>query len=337
MERIKYVDSLKFVAIFSILLVHFCGVWSTTGILNVTFDNIKEIYRFGVPLFLMITGMLTLNRDIDLKAFFRKKTVRIVYPLIFFLIIGYAIGIFNAYNIFEKFWYCWLVIGVYLAIPLVNVFVKHASEREIEYAILLFVVATAVYYLFKILELRIAIDLSFFITPISYLILGYYLSRKEFNVSPNKMVLISLFVFIAITLLKIFVIHDYMYFNNHNPVDSRLNFTLPQIIQVASVFLLVKNLHLSTKGISNGFRKILESNYISKFIESVSRASYGIYMLHMLFILAFVHDALHVYHMTGVATFFAVIIASFALLVVTWLIILLLSKIPIVKYFSGYG
>ena len=336
MDRIEYVDLLKFLAITAIIFLHICGIWESTGILNVSFDNMKELFRFGVPLFLAVTGMLTLNKEIELDIFFKKKFVRIVYPLIFFFIIAYLLDIYELIHFFDKFWYCWMVIGVYLAIPIVNIFIKNASEKDIEYALIIFIIATVIYYLASIFKITVSLDLTFFITPISYLVLGYWLSRKEFKSSPQTIVLISFITFVLISLFKIFVIKDFLYFNNHDPLYSRLSYTLPEIIQVASVFLFCRYLYEVRTGIANYLRRIVEYNYIQKFIESVSRASYGIYLLHMIFILKFIKK-LGEYHMSGTETFFAVIVVSTLLLITTWICILILSRIPVIKKFSGYS
>ena len=336
MKRIEYVDLLKFLAITSIIFLHICGLWQSIEILNISFGNLREIFRFGVPLFLTVTGMLMLNREIDLNTFFKKKVVRIVYPLIFFFIISYLLGIYQPIHFFDKFWYCWMIIGAYLAIPIVNVFIKNASEKEIEYALLIFAITTVIYYLAAKFKVTTSLDLTFFITPVSYLVLGYWLSTKEFKSSPNVIVLVSFITFVLISLFKILVIKDFLYFSNNDPVYSRVNYTLPQIIQTASVFLFCRYIYEAKSSIANFIQKILHQKYVHKFIESVSRASYGIYLLHMIIILGFLHS-LEKIHMTGTKTFFAVIVVSTLLLVSTWICILILSKIPVVKKFSGYS
>lgn len=181
MNRIKYVDALKFIAIFSIILLHISYIWGNTMMCGEKFNNIREIVRFGVPLFLMVTGMLTLNREIDLELFFKKKFVRIVYPLVFFFIIAFICHVYS--NFLTVYWYCWMVIGVYLAIPILNIFIKHANEKEMKYFILMFLLSSLIYTLAQHFGLKLALDLDFFIGPASYLILGYYLANKEFKIS----------------------------------------------------------------------------------------------------------------------------------------------------------
>ena len=336
MKRIEYVDSLKFIAIFSIIILHMFSVFNSTEIVNVPFNNLKEIVRFGVPLFLMVSGMLLLNREIDLKLFFRKKIVRILYPVIFFLLIAYLLNIYQINDFFETYWYCWMMIGVYLAIPVVNIFIKNASDKELNYTILIFLFASLITTIAKKFNITIALDLTFFLGPVSYLVLGYYLSRKKFKLSPALISTISLLAYILITIYKIYG-HDYLYINNHEPILSLLNISLPQVIQASSLFLLFKSIYENTHGLFYGTKKLLLENHVKGFITSVSKSSYGIYLVHLLFINGIIEKIFSDLSMSGTNSLITVIIVSIILLLVSWMIIVILSKIPVIKKFSGYG
>lgn len=75
----------------------------------------------------------------------------------------------------------YMIIGMYLAIPFVKKIVRQASLREIELFLVLWAVAMFItnkfYYPYTL-----KIDISFFSGYIGYLILGYYLSIKDFKV-----------------------------------------------------------------------------------------------------------------------------------------------------------
>ena len=333
MNRIKYVDTLKFVAIFSIVLLHIASIWPKTCFLGHPFNDIREFVRFGVPLFLMITGMLTLNKEIDLEVFFKKKFVRIVYPLVFFLVVAYVLGVYK--NVLTTFWYCWMIIGIYMAIPVINIFIKHAGEKDLEYFIAVFLFASLIYTIARFLNIKMAFDLDFFMGPVSYLILGYYLSRKQFNLSANKIILISLIAFILISILKVnFNIRLQM--NTNIVVLSFLNLDLMQIIQTVSVFMFFKSLYESSSGIFARINAILERDRINGVFLSISRSSYGIYLLHMILFKGYFTPFFENYHMTGFQTFISIWIVATALLVISWIVILLLGKIPYVNRISGY-
>ncbi len=47
----------------------------------------QEIVRFAVPVFLMVTGALLLNREYEFKDFIKRKYIRLLLPLIFWQIL----------------------------------------------------------------------------------------------------------------------------------------------------------------------------------------------------------------------------------------------------------
>ena len=89
-ERIFYFDFLRAFAIIGVIICHvnfFFGPLTTPLeiIAQLTFHDIG---RIGVPLFLMISGALLLNRDYSsLSDFLKKRFIRIVYPFIFWMIL----------------------------------------------------------------------------------------------------------------------------------------------------------------------------------------------------------------------------------------------------------
>ena len=95
MNRIKYLDTLKFVAIFAIIIVHVSGIWSNTEILNYKIHNLKEIFRFSIYMFIMVTGCLAFNKEIELSKYLNKKFVRILLPVIFFTIVAILLSVYS--------------------------------------------------------------------------------------------------------------------------------------------------------------------------------------------------------------------------------------------------
>ena len=332
--RIKYFDALKFLAITGVVFLH-CFILKDAEILNFNIHHLSQIGRFGVPLFLLISGALLLNREIELKSFFKKRFVRICYPLLFFIVFAY---IFNIYkHPLVAFWYCWMVLGAYLAIPVINVFVKFGTEKEIEYFLGLFAVTAILYQIFNIFDITYSLDLNFFITPISYLVLGYYLSTKEFKRTPNQMILISLALFIVSTILKMKFGNFFDIYPKMN-LSSTLDFGILQIIQVSSVFLMVKNIYSEqATGIFSAIKGFLEGKIVNGFILSVSRASYGMYLVHMLFLKLYIRPFFKTLELSGPKMFIACSATFVSLFLVSWIITVILGKIPYINKISGYA
>ena len=55
-------DILKFIAIFGVIFIYLCGFVGHGEVLHFKIAGFLEIYRVAVPIFLMITGALLLNR-----------------------------------------------------------------------------------------------------------------------------------------------------------------------------------------------------------------------------------------------------------------------------------
>ena len=185
-DRIAYYDTLRFVAILTIVAVHVFMIWREGAqILGFDIFAFSETVSFGVSMFLMLSGALLLNREIELSFFIRHRLSRIVYPFIFYVLLLLCVGFLlnnpASYNIFSHYWYFWLIIGVYLAVPIINKFIQHASIREIEYFLAVFVLGSVFYQTVLVFGFEQYFDLNFFVAPLGFLVLGYYLSVKDFK------------------------------------------------------------------------------------------------------------------------------------------------------------
>ena len=91
-KRIFYFDALRAMAIIAVIVIH---VFSETMVLfkygqlpfhsgGWLFEDVLGVcFRFGVDLFLMLAGALSLGRDWDIKTFLGKRLPRIVIPFLF--------------------------------------------------------------------------------------------------------------------------------------------------------------------------------------------------------------------------------------------------------------
>lgn len=82
--RLQYIDLLKVLSIFAIISIHAFMVWQSAEVKNINIYAFSSIVRFGVPVFVMISGALLLNRDIELGSFLKKKVKRLCHS--FFII-----------------------------------------------------------------------------------------------------------------------------------------------------------------------------------------------------------------------------------------------------------
>ena len=226
-KRVFYFDALRAIAILCVVLLHVTGhlgemmgynistIHSFSGAFE-TFAN--NFFRIGIALFLMISGALLLGRDWDVKGFFSKRIPRIAKPFVFwsliFSIILIALSYFipsihfvNEFGISDMamvfvntllckapgsavYWFFWMMLGVYLLMPVVNRWINATDLSKVEYFLIVWMIYIIAAYS---LMLPIPEIISFFVAPIGFAVLGYYLrhtERKIFNSSIAAAVLI---------------------------------------------------------------------------------------------------------------------------------------------------
>lgn len=152
-ERIPYLDALRCLAIFLVVLLHNDG----TVIVNTDCYGRPSWYlcmlldgmvRLGVPLFFMISGYLLLNGTgaAEPAAFYRKKLPRLLVPLAVWNVIyhwtnawqfqtdtGLPALLQKAFNRGTSYhmWYIYVLLGLYLLCPFLKRMVDGCTPRQL--------------------------------------------------------------------------------------------------------------------------------------------------------------------------------------------------------------
>ena len=327
-ERIFYYDMLRAFAIIAVIICHvdfyFGNITTPVGILaKMTFHDIGRIV---VPIFLMISGALLLNRDYtSLGDFIKRRFTRIVTPFIFWIILITLTNIHfhksyaYMWNVFignpSIMWYFWTLIGIYLAIPIINIFIKEYGEKGVKYFLAIWFI-TIILNTFSMYPLFPYFKLDWFAGFIGYPVLGYYLSTKKFNFTDSKMWKIGLLILIVS--LAVFVFADKTY------GFASLTLMYQNIIIVfmgIGMYLFIEYLDKENKFSS------IKNNAVGKTISSISLCSYGMYFSHVIIIMFMSKINPHS-NILFPAMFIATIFLS-------WLLPYIFSKIPYVKKVSG--
>ena len=316
-DRIAYYDTLRFVAILSIVAVHVFMIWRN-GAQVFGFDifAFSETVGFGVSMFLMLSGALLLNREIELSFFIRRRLSRIFYPFVFYVIL------------------------LFVSLPIINKFIQHASIREIEYFLAVFAVGSVFYQAVLIFNFEQYFDLNFFVAPLGFLVLGYYLSVKDFQLEPKKMVCLTALVFVGVTVVRILALggvipYDFVFDFNATQskiLGSWLDVSIFRIVHVASLFLFFRYLYELDKSRLKGF---LETGIVKGAILSASRASYGIYLVELIFRRALTPFFVGIPH-SGTGICLTIVLMTAVIFGLSWASVLVFSRIPGLKRFSGY-
>ena len=326
-NRIEYYDNLRVLAIFGIIAIHVFQLWHHgEKVYGLYIYMFSEIVRYSVPIFLMLSGALLLNRDMELSYFLKHRLTRIAYPFIFYLIIAFVLSLFTektfSFNIFEHSWYFWLIFGVYLSVPIINKFILNSSLREVEYFIVIFVLASIFYQFLLYFKITSYFNLNFFAAPLGYLVLGYYLSIKDFKMDSRKLIVLMLAVFLIATSMKMLstgAIMPKSFALNYEATQSQVlsswvDVGIFEILQAGSLFLLFRHLNFKR------FRKP---------IISISNVSYGMYLINsilMFYITPFFVSLPH----SGIEICMTIIVMSVFVFVVSWIMVLILTRIPVI-------
>lgn len=257
-----YMDGLRLLAIIVVVLIH-----TVSGVLTGSFmegnmsasllgfySSIKNLCTIGVPIFLMISGALFLNpkKVITINVLMGKYLRRIVLALLLFGT-GYALIeiVFNAKTFEPRFlwiafyemllgntwghmWYLYMLIFIYLFIPVFKIFAAEASKQTYLYilmvlftifAVLPFVRETFGFQLF----LSIApVQLSEFGIYVFYFFAGFYIHEYLFEEDGKILINSSIkktfsivSVLVAIGLVILIFLNEYMHlaiYMNYNSV-----------------------------------------------------------------------------------------------------------------------
>ncbi len=158
-KNYKYIDYLRVFSIFMVMLLHcICDYYANIANAGKTLWYIigyaNELSRVGVPLFFMISGYLLLNKDItDIKAFYKKRFLKIGIPFILYDIFyyiymncshgnnisvsGFFKELINCGSTYHL-WFVYSILFIYLLMPFLQMIVKNCDTKKL---MLLFVIA----------------------------------------------------------------------------------------------------------------------------------------------------------------------------------------------------
>lgn len=230
-ERVVYLDLIRTMAIMCVVLCHsvekIYGLnleeWNTSSISSNLFKTVFfTIGRLGVPLFLMLTGYLLLDKNIDndkdVIKFYKKKLLPIVITTEIWIVIYtifYSICNKETFTLeklvrrvcFMEFspdnmWYMPMIIGIYIAIPFVNKVLTTFSIKilKIPMIVLIFIYSVLptlniILRIFNINEWYSLIDVSFLGGIYGfYLINGYLINKKILKKVRTEILIIINFI-----------------------------------------------------------------------------------------------------------------------------------------------
>ncbi|WP_295673082.1 acyltransferase family protein [uncultured Mucilaginibacter sp.] len=307
-ETIDWISNLRLIALYAVIILHCSSpLLMQYGKVPATdwwaADFLNALTRFGVPAFVMITGALLLPREYEIASFLKKRLSRVVVPFLFWSLIYVWYSWYNEEITFGAdawanikqvlhllktgssyhLWYVYMLIGLYFFIPVIGKFVRNASEKELIYflAVWFGVMLITQPYLSRY---NPSVDMHYFAGFAGYLVLGYYLANKDFNIKYLRFWMLLLFLFsIALIAIGSRLLISYPIYPGtmlYEPIN-------PAVLLLAiSAFMLAKLTVPKT------------SPAITRARDFAGRYNYGIYLAHAL-VLYFLDDLFGISYKLG--------------------------------------
>lgn len=336
--RIEYIDTLRVIACLMVILVH--SPHPHEGLTEaLSYGLISYLCSPCIGLFLMISGALLLPIKFPTKQFISRRLTRILIPLAVWSIIYIAIYVFQGQlkpkeiftqilNIpistvigFAQGWYLYLLVGIYLFLPIINSWIKENTQKRTLYFIFLWIIVMFSPYITAIFGNFNENTLAPFAGYFGYVVLGYYLHNYPLNTKTTS----HKISFALIVLLISGILPALVYFANI-PNYNTYKHIVYNYLSISTVVMCVY--------IYVFFQKHYKwTRLFSKAIKSFSELSFGIFLVNYIIISGIFRPYFIENPMPNVETEITItFIGSTAL---SYMAIWVISKLPFRKYIIG--
>jgi len=324
-EHIAWVDLLRVLACFLVIVSHSCdpfvGQYDNNYSEFLTGALIGSSVRCSVPLFIMMSGLLLLPIKMDMKTFYAKRAKRLLWPFIFwslalpvlyFLYVNSGIEIVNPNiasadytigNMFQKMylfvfnfnydttplWYAYMLIGLYLFMPIISAWLVQAEKKDIQWFLGIWLITTflpiiqfAAPFLgypgaFGNMGLLGVCDWNpfgtfyYFSGFLGYVVLAYYLKRFPIKGNMAKTLKIAIPLFL---LGYVLTAGGYLLMHHYYPEDY-VKLEIIWFFSGINVFFMTFAAYIVMQKF-----KIKGSSFLTK----LAGLTFGIYLCHFIFV-----------------------------------------------------
>jgi surface polysaccharide O-acyltransferase-like enzyme len=297
--RKAWLDYLRVIAVVGVVAIHVTAdYYKKFGEISQAEWWLANVFnassRFAVPLFVMVSGAVLLGKSYSLSEFYKKRAVRLLPPLIFWNLVYLGIYLYDGMDvqtllwlfkaqilmdgyIAPHLWYLAMFASLMLFVPFVNNFITGTKPTSFDLSVLMgwvflfFILNSISLYALYVYDLQMN-WFKLFPWYLAYFIAGYYIDNYSARLPKrNGVIAVSILgLMLAGALLNYYaanslgIVRDYFAVSETGPLV---------FLTTCLIFLLVKNL-----------ASALVEN---KFIAAISETTFGIYLIHEIFISAF--------------------------------------------------
>ena len=372
-NNIPWIDLTRIIACFLVVFAHCCDPFvgrldqAPAEFLSGAFWG--SFYRPCVPLFVMISGVLLLPVQTDLFTFYKKRMMRVVTPLavwslvtpfLFYLYFQSAVATANPNIVLDDFtlgnaaqkaytfifnfnydttplWYLYMLVGLYIALPVISPWLAQASKKELKTVLCIWLFTTALPYITMIAptlgyqgvwgSMDILGECAwnaygtfyYFSGFIGYVILAYYLVKFPLNWSWRKTLSVAIPLWLAGYALTS---GGFLWIHSAYPDDFSM-LEVPWLFCGTNVLMMTFSAFIVLQKVS-----MKPSAGLSK----LASLTFGIYLCHFL-IVQLSYDL--IYPFIKIPPYLQIPLIAVVAFGISTAVVWLLSKLPKSKYIIG--
>ncbi|MBS5108081.1 MAG: acyltransferase [Phocaeicola vulgatus] len=298
-KHVVWLDVVRLVAMFTVVCCHSADPFNFyPGEPPANIDEIKfwgaaygAFLRPCVPLFVMITGALLLPVRGEISAFYKKRISRVFWPFLPYsgeeaarqslnVSLGYIAEMPLNFSLLDvHMWYIYLLIGLYLYLPIFSAWVEKASEKAKLWFLVAWGITGLLPYYYQFVSPYIwggcawnSFNMLYYFAGFNgYLLLGHYLRNHDWSWSKTLSVCIPMFL--AGYMVTFFGFRHMTALPQCTDEMLELFFTynsLNVIMMTIPFFLIAKKVKV-------------RSELIQRMLANLTVCGFGIYMIHYFF------------------------------------------------------
>ncbi len=281
--RIDYFDILRGLAILGVVAIHSSSAGLQFSEYSINFNYTvlwRNLLNFSVPMFLVISGYFLAKKRFtnygDYFFFLKKQIPKVYIPVFFWSVIWFGLAVLiqsksaiihelvklATFQSSAPYYFIALIIQFYILLPILN---RLANYRGLMLSIAISIIMTStICYLryYTDINLPLIVYAGNFATWLMFFVLGLYIGSSAKIKIPNKLLVILILAFYAISCIESYVLIAMF----HQAGDAVTAVKASSFMYSFALIIFLFNNH----------------DYIrSTLLKKLGEMSFGIYLIHM--------------------------------------------------------
>lgn len=350
-ESTDWISWLKFVAICAVITIHTAGLTALVdGVRNIDTRAgyvaivLDAVSIFSVPIFVMLTGALTLNpkKYIDASDFLKKRAIRLLPAIIVWSVFYYwfnglirgiemtpaeALGYSLSGKLSTGLYFLWIVLGLALVAPVLIPWIANSKRKEI-------LIGGAVAALIPILTVSLTFipnsPAAFYQTAWSWWLpyLGMFI--LGFGLRGIVVSGVTLF-FLILFLLAQAALQAWIWYNVGMPqwlaeLSPTSTYSLLVLLYSLTIFVVVQSL-IQPSGLLSPFTR----GKLATWGRTLGDSTLGVFVLHIAVLFLMLKYVPVIGGDRATASVSILLLRVLIVIVITYAIVIVLRKVPIIR------